>query len=65
VVFFFLFYIVISIIFYRLLDLDHPEVTDLVTAQLVGIRKALKKMTFKGAQVLMQKLDAVNGEFKL
>ncbi|XP_052095978.1 pumilio homolog 3-like [Mytilus californianus] len=48
-----------------LLELDHPEVTDLVTAQLIGVRNALKKMTFKGAQVLMQKLDAVNGEFKL
>ncbi|KAK3606156.1 hypothetical protein CHS0354_010789 [Potamilus streckersoni] len=40
-----------------LLELEHPEITKHVVSQLMGIRKSLKKMTFKGAQVLLQKLD--------
>ncbi|KAL3869283.1 hypothetical protein ACJMK2_041986 [Sinanodonta woodiana] len=40
-----------------LMELEHPEITKQVTSQLMGIRKSLKKMTFKGAQVLLQKLD--------
>ncbi|XP_033737990.1 pumilio homolog 3-like [Pecten maximus] len=48
-----------------LLELDHPDITDRVITQLTGIRKALKKMTFKGAQILLQKLDALSGEYKL
>ncbi|KAJ8306342.1 hypothetical protein KUTeg_016887 [Tegillarca granosa] len=48
-----------------LLELDHPDITDIVTTQLTGIRKSLKKMTLKGAQILLQKLDKLNGEYKL
>lgn len=46
------------VIFYSLLDLEHSEITKLVLAQLMkGVRQSLKKMTFKGAQILAQKLD--------
>lgn len=40
-----------------LLDLEHPEINRLVVSQLKGVRHSLKKMTFKGAQVLAQKLE--------
>ncbi|XP_060575249.1 pumilio homolog 3-like [Ruditapes philippinarum] len=41
-----------------LLDLEHSEITKLVVGQLMkGVRHSLKKMTFKGAQILAQKLD--------
>ncbi|XP_062611509.1 pumilio homolog 3-like [Saccostrea cucullata] len=48
-----------------LLEVDHPEITDTVISQLSGIRSSLKKMTFRGAQLLLQKLDALSGEYKL
>ena len=48
-----------------LLEVDHPDITDTVITQLSGIRKSLKKMTFKGAQILLQKLDSLSGEYKL
>ncbi|XP_048763203.2 pumilio homolog 3-like isoform X2 [Ostrea edulis] len=48
-----------------LLELDHPDVTDSVISQMCGIRSSLKKMTFRGAQILLQKLDTLSGEYKL
>lgn len=51
--------------FCSLLEVDHPEITDTVISQLSGIRSSLKKMTFRGAQILLQKLDALSGEYKL
>ncbi|KAK3091659.1 hypothetical protein FSP39_021613 [Pinctada imbricata] len=48
-----------------LLEVDHPDITDSVISQLSGIRKSLKKMIFKGAQILLQKLDSLSGEYKL
>lgn len=50
---------------YSLLEVDHPEITDTVISQLAGLRSSLKKMTFRGAQILLQKLDALSGEYKL
>lgn len=42
-----------------LIDLGHPEVTKKVIEQLKGVKLALKKMTFTGAQHLLQKLEEV------
>lgn len=41
----------------RLLDLEHADITRTLVSQLKGIKHSLKKMTFKGAQVLVQKID--------
>lgn len=40
-----------------LLDLGHPEVTKSVVTQLKGVKHSLRKMIFKGAQLLLQKLE--------
>ncbi|KAL4236270.1 hypothetical protein ACF0H5_004657 [Mactra antiquata] len=40
-----------------LLDLGYEEVTKTVVSQLKGVRSSLKKMTFKGAQVLAEKIS--------
>jgi len=41
----------------RLLDLEHADITRTLVSQLKAIKHSLKKMTFKGAQVLAQKID--------
>lgn len=41
----------------RLLELENPEVTAEVKKQLAGVKKSLKKMTFKGSHILLQKLE--------
>ncbi|XP_071118685.1 pumilio homolog 3-like [Haliotis cracherodii] len=43
-----------------LLELDDIEVTTQVRQQLSGIKKSLRKMTFKGAQILLQKLEGMS-----
>ncbi|XP_052775179.1 pumilio homolog 3-like [Mya arenaria] len=40
-----------------LFELDHSEITKTLTSSLKGVRSSLKKMTFKGAQVLAMKLE--------
>ncbi|KAL5022835.1 hypothetical protein ScPMuIL_001990 [Solemya velum] len=42
-----------------LIELDHPGIKDTVVSQLTGIKKSLKKVTFKGAQILLQKLENI------
>ncbi|KAK7488494.1 hypothetical protein BaRGS_00020279 [Batillaria attramentaria] len=41
----------------NLLEVDSPEVTAQLKAQMAPLKKYLKKMTFKGAEILLQKLD--------
>jgi len=40
-----------------MLELDYPEITKALVASLKGVRSSLKKMTFKGAQVLAHRLE--------
>ena len=44
-------------VLFSLLDLGHPEVTRSVVTQLKGVKHSLRKMIFKGAQLLLQKLE--------
>ena len=41
---------------FRLLELNHPEVTQKVRKEIVPIKDSLRKMDFKGAQNLLNKL---------
>ncbi|ESP01207.1 hypothetical protein LOTGIDRAFT_111730, partial [Lottia gigantea] len=41
----------------NLIELECGEVTEAVTEQLIPIKKSLRKCSFKGAQILLQKLD--------
>ncbi|XP_052255942.1 pumilio homolog 3-like [Dreissena polymorpha] len=43
-----------------MLDLEHPEIIKNLVSCLKGLKSSLKKMTFKGAQVLAQKIDEAN-----
>lgn len=42
---------------FSLLEVDNGELTAQLKSQLAPLKKYLKKMTFKGAEILLQKLD--------
>jgi hypothetical protein len=42
---------------FRLLEVENAQVTQMLVAQLAPLKKYLKKMTFKGAEILLAKLD--------
>jgi len=48
-------------IFFRLLEVENAQVTQMLVTQLAPLKKYLKKMTFKGADILLCKLDGETG----
>lgn len=43
--------------FFSLFETEIPEVTEMLQTRLDSLKKHLKKMTFKGAEILLQKLE--------
>ena len=45
----------------RLLEVENAQVTQMLVSQLSPLKKYLKKMTFKGAEILLKKLEGEPG----